>query len=111
VTPLPSTVGAQLNALLPRGSVAFYPVSLAFNQAPGYYAWRTLIGVSRENFGSLVGIVNLMGLGARDRFLLMPKSPSAAVLSEIGDVRAELAAMGPPFAEDATWEVWRLAME
>jgi hypothetical protein len=107
--PLPSTVGAELHELLPAGSVGFYPLALGFNQAPGYYAWRTLIGVNRDTFGALVGLVNRMGLGDRERFLVIPTSPSPAVRAELGAVRDQLAETGPPFAADATWEIWRLA--
>jgi len=106
--PLPSTIGAELNALVPAGAVAFYPLSLGFNQAPGYYAWRTLIGVTRDTFGRMVGIVQLMGLGERDKFLVIPKDPMPAVIAEIGTVRDQLVALDALFAEGEHWEVWRL---
>jgi hypothetical protein len=107
--PLPSTTGAELHALLPAGSVTFYPSALGFNLATGYYAWRTMIAVERDSFGQRVGSVGLLGLGDRARFLLLPKAPSAAVRAQLGDLRDELAAVGPPFAEDERWEVWPLA--
>jgi hypothetical protein len=108
-SPLPSTTGRALRALLPPGSVTFYPVSLGFNQAAAFYAWRTLAGVTRDTFGMQLGRAQLFGLGHRERYLLVPKTISPAVAAELGDVRATLAAAGAPAAEDADWEVWRLS--
>ncbi len=107
--PLPSTTGAQLARLLPAGALGFYPASMSFNLAPGYYAWRTLLPVTQAGFGERLGQARLRGLGSRERYLLLPKDPPPAVLADVGGVRAELAAAGAPAAEDERWELWRLA--
>ncbi len=108
IEPLPATSGREIAELLPAGAVGFYPLSLAFTHAHGFYAWRTLVAVTRETFGMQLGRVELLGLGEREHYLLLPRDPSPAVEAEIGDVRATLAAKGALSAESAHWELWRL---
>jgi hypothetical protein len=55
-----------------------------------------------------LGRVELLGLGEREHYLLLPREPSPAVEAEIGDVRATLAARGAPSAQSAHWELWHL---
>lgn len=107
--PLPSTTGRALHELLPPGSVTYYPSSIGFNQATPYYAWRTLAPVTHDTFGMQLGRAELLGLGRRARYLLVPKELTPAVAAELDGVRAKLAAAGPPAAEDGDWEVWRLS--
>ena len=106
--PLPDTLGRELAELLPAGSVGYYPRALGFNQAPAFYAWRTLVDVDVPSFGSRLGFVELLGLGDRPRYLILPVNPDPAVEAQAGEVRELLRSGGEPSARSAIWEVWRL---
>lgn len=108
MAPLPVTAGRELGALLPAGSVGFYPLALGFSSAQGYYAWRTLIGVDRETFGMRVGSLALFGLEDRPKYLIVPKVPGPAVARQLAEVREGLSELGAPVAQDENWAIWAL---
>ena len=107
-TALPITAGREIAALLPPNSIGFYPLALGFNQAPAYYAWRTLVGVDRDSFGMRVGMLEQRGLAELPKYLIVPKDPTPATAAQLAEVKETLAEMGSPVAEDDRWEVWAL---
>ncbi len=108
--PLPATSGAEIAAILPAGSIGLYPRQLAFNNAPSFYAWRTLLPADRETLGQTIGIIGELGLADLPRYLLLPREPDEAMRADIEAIRADLAARVEPVAGDDKWELWPLQL-
>lgn len=106
-TALPSTYGRELAALLPADAIGLVPHSMAFTPAVSFYAWRQLVPVSRASWGkALARIEEVLELGDRPRFMLLPRDPPAGIRAEIESVRADLARRFQPVAVGEHWELW-----
>ncbi len=104
---LPATYGREIAELLPPEAIGLVPRSMAFTPAVGFYAWRQLVPVSRETWGqALERIRDVLHLGDRPRFMLLPRDPPAPIRAEIEGVRADLARRFQPLAVAEHWELW-----
>jgi hypothetical protein len=112
--PLPSTVGRELNRLLPAGDAAVYPSSLGLTPAHIYYAWRSLLPVDVASAGSL----SLAGTRIADHrgetWILVPRSGPRAAVTAGETLHAFIAervpsVVGEPEVATEHWWLWRLA--
>ena len=106
--PLPKTAGAQIHDVLPARTVGLFPMGSILGPAVSYYAWRTLLGVNRENWGMrLATIDDVLGLPEVERTLLFPRDPLPGATGAVQTFRPGLLErFGEPLHANEHWEVW-----
>jgi hypothetical protein len=107
MSPLPSTAGQQIAAILPPGAVGIYPQGMALTPACSYYAWRTVIPATKSTYDlALLRIKDAFGLGDAPRYILIPKNPPPPAVETVAETRALVAALFERIAQTDEWELW-----
>lgn len=112
--PSPMELGDELARLAPAGAVLWYPATLGFTPAVGFYAWRTLLPVEPPAYGIPPLVAGSLGLGAAPVFFVEPLGVLAdepAVAADVAQMRADLFAHRPgsvPFAEGVHFRLFAL---
>ena len=104
---LPITAGRQIAEVLPAGAIGLFPIDMGFSLSVSFYAWRTLLGVNKENWGQrMLMIDDVLGLADAERYILFPRNPPPHVKPFVDHYRAILAAKFEPVAQTEHWEIW-----
>ncbi len=106
-SPLPFTVGRQIAAILPAGSVGIFPAELGLTPASSYYAWRTLVPATKPTYDqAILRIEEAYGLVGVPRFILLPRNPPPHAAQATAATRELVAGLFEPIAQTGDWELW-----
>jgi hypothetical protein len=105
---MPDECGADIASLVPNGAFVVHPSTLALDLAVDLYAWRSTCPIASADDSRPDALAQQIGLGAAQRWLVMPNAPPPRAQAQCAELRAKLTHGRAADASNARWSAWRL---